>query len=83
VFYVNNEVASVSRNSLQQEYTATPPDYLIQKYKSLASPFYTLDFAELANGCWKILEAGDGSVSGPSEGQNLKSFYRAISVLMN
>jgi hypothetical protein len=83
VFYVNNEVASVSRNSLQQEYTATPPDYLIQKYKSLASPFYTLDFAELANGCWKILEAGDGSVSGPSEGQNLESFYRAISVLMN
>lgn len=34
-------------------------------------------------GSWKILEAGDGSVSGPSEGQNLEVFYRAIYQCLN
>ncbi len=83
VFYVSNEVASVSRNSLQPNYTPEPPSELIDKYSGLPSVFYTLDYAELADGSWKILEAGDGSVSGPSDGQNLESFYRAIFRCLN
>lgn len=83
VFYVGGQVATVSRNSLQPEYTAIPPRELIEKYKWLPSSFYTLDCAELDDGSWKILEAGDGSVSGPSDGQNLESFYRAIYMCLN
>ena len=40
--------------------------------------FYTVDFAELDNGTWQIIEAGDGSVSGLSEGQDYKAFFRAL-----
>lgn len=28
------------------------------------SIYYTIDYAELSDGTWKILEAGDGQVSG-------------------
>lgn len=83
VFYIGGEVATISRNSLQPKYTPEPPKELLGKYKNLPSRFYTLDFAELADGRWKILEAGDGSVSGPSEGQNLEAFYRALYTCLN
>ena len=83
VFYIGNEIASVARNSLQGNFTAEPPEKLLEKYRSLPSPFYTLDYAELADGSWKILEAGDGSVSGPSEGQNLYAFYRVMYHCLN
>lgn len=83
MYYIGNEVASVCRNSLQQDFTAEPPRELIDSYKNLPSPFYTLDYAELTDGAWKILEAGDGSVSGSSEGQDLYSFYRAIYHCLN
>ncbi len=83
VFYIGNQVASISRNSLQPSYTPEPPLDMINKYKDLPSTFYTLDYAELNDGSWKILEAGDGSVSGPSDGQNLEAFYRAIYQCLN
>ena len=83
VFYIGNEIASVARNSLQGNFTPQPPENLLKRYQSLPSPFYTLDYAELADGGWKILEAGDGSVSGPSEGQNLYAFYRALHQCLN
>lgn len=83
VYYVGNEIATVCRNSLQQNFTKEPPKELLEKYKNLHSPFYTLDFAELADGSWKILEAGDGGVSGPSERQDLYAFYRAIYQCLN
>jgi hypothetical protein len=83
VFYVDHEIATTSRNSLQPNYTPEPPIELIDKYRGLPSVFYTLDFAELTDGSWKILEAGDGSVSGPSEGQDLEAFYRALFLCFN
>lgn len=83
VFYIGNQVASISRNSLQPSYTPEPPLDMINKYKDLPSTFYTLDYAELDDGSWKILEAGDGSVSGPSDGQNLEAFCRAIYQCLN
>ncbi len=83
VFYIGGEVATVSRNSLQAQYTPEPPIELIEKYKGLPSRFYTLDFAEVADGSWRILEAGDGGVSGPSEGQDLETFYRTMYICLN
>ena len=78
VFYINHEIATVSRNSGQLSTAATPPKALVEKYCNLPSVFYTVDFAELDNGTWQIIEAGDGSVSGLSEGQDYKAFFRAL-----
>lgn len=78
VFYLNHEPATVSRNSLQADYVPAPPRELIEKYRDLNSPFYTVDYGELADGSWKILEAGDGSVSGLSEGQDTEHFFRTL-----
>ena len=78
VFYMNHEVATICRNSNQAPFTAEPPMDLIEKYKNLDSLFYTIDFAELEDGSWKIVEAGDGQVSGLSVGQDATVFFRAL-----
>ncbi len=83
VYYISHHVASVSRNSCQGNYTPEPPNALIRKYASLDSVFYTIDFAELADGTWKIIEAGDGSVSGLSDQQDRKAFYRTLYYCLN
>ena len=83
VFYSCNEVISVSRNSGQQEYTPEPFKELIEKYKNLPSCYYTVDYAELADGTWKVIEAGDGSVSGLSENQNIEQYFRALYYVWN
>lgn len=81
VFYMNNQIATVSRNSGQPCYTSEPPKEFIEKYRNLPSPFYTVDYAELSDGTWKIIEAGDGQVSGLSDNQDIHNFYRLISVI--
>lgn len=48
------------------------------EYRDLDSPFYTVDYGELADGSWKILEVGDRSVSGLSESQDAEHFFRAL-----
>lgn len=78
VFYMNHEIATVCRNSLQGDFTAEPPQELLEKYKNLPSPYFTIDFAELEDGTWRIIEAGDGEVSGLSEGQNYEQYFRAL-----
>lgn len=78
VFFANHKIISISRNSNQQGYTSEPPMTLIKKYRELNSPYYTVDYAELADGSWKIIEAGDGGVSGLSPGQNMKAYFRAL-----
>ena len=83
VFYVDHKVLSICRNSLQERSTAEPPKELIEKYCELGSIFYTLDFAELEDGSWKIIEAGDGSVSGLSNGQNYERFFSDLYHTLN
>lgn len=78
VFYIDHEIASISRNSGQMQVTAEPPRELVEKYRNLPSVFYTVDFAELADGSWKIIEAGDGEVSGLSDGQDQEAFFRTL-----
>lgn len=78
VFYINHEIATISRNSGQANYTPLPPKELIEKYRNLDSSFYTVDYAELSDGSWRILEAGDGEVSGLSEGQDYVNFFRVL-----
>ena len=78
VFYANHQVISVCRNSNQPGYTGGPPAILIEKYRNLPSPYYTVDYAELLDGTWKIIEAGDGGVSGLSSGQDMEAYYRNL-----
>lgn len=78
VFYINHEVATISRNSGQMEVTAEPPKELIEKYRNLPSVFYTVDYAELKDGTWRVIEAGDGSVSGLCQGQDYEAFFRSL-----
>ena len=56
---------------------------LVEKYKNLPSIYYTVDFAELADGTWKVIEAGDGSVSGLSEFQDAEQYFRALYYALN
>lgn len=83
VFYMNKNIVSVSKNSLQPDYVNNVPNELIEKYKNLPNPFYTVDYAELEDGTWKILEAGDGQVSGLSPNQDAESFFRTINIIQN
>lgn len=78
VFYINNYIATISPNSGQPPYTNKPPENLIDKYRNLSSPFYTIDYAETEDGKWKVIETGDGQVSGLSEFQNAEAFFRAL-----
>lgn len=77
VFYLNNQILSVEKNS-GQSCTPVPPKSIIGKYKNLASPYYTIDFAQIANGSWKIIEAGDGQVSGLSDFQDYREYFNAM-----
>jgi hypothetical protein len=83
VFYINNKVATISRNSGQINTTIYPPKDLINKYKTLSSCYYTIDFAELDDGNWTIIEVGDGSVSGLSENQDYESYFRNLYYALN
>ena len=78
VFYINHEIATISRNSAQAIYTPLPPKKLIEKYNNLDSIYYTIDYAELVDGTWKIIEAGDGEVSGLSEYQDYEQYFRIL-----
>ncbi len=78
VFYINHEVATISPNSVQPSYAPRVPQELVEKYRSLESKYYTVDYAELADGTWRVIEAGDGSVSGLSENQSGENYFRAL-----
>lgn len=78
VFYINHEAATIARNSGQMQVTAEPPKELIEKYRNLPSVFYTVDYAELKDGTWRVIEAGDGSVSGLCQGQDYEAFFQSL-----
>ena len=54
------------------------PQTLLKDTAVFPVPYYTIDYAELVDGTWKILEAGDGSVSGLSPRQEPAVYYRAL-----
>lgn len=78
VFYMNHRVATVSRNSGQSIQTNLVPMNLVNKYSNLESLYYTIDYAELSDGSWKVIEAGDGGVSGLPETLDKKKYYELL-----
>ena len=83
VFYMDGNILSISRNSLQVNYSNEPPIELINKYRNLPSNYYTIDFVELEDGNFKIMEVGDGQVSGLSDNQDYEVYYRAMYNCLN
>ena len=78
VFYACGEPLCYERNSGQMKTTPEPSIECLFSHRGLGSPFYTVDFAELVDGSWKVIETGDGGVSGLSDGQDVGAFYRAL-----
>ena len=74
-FYLFGEVLSVSRNSNQPDNCPFVPMELIERFSGLPSRYYTVDFGELEDGSFTILETGDGQVSGLSPNQCVYKYY--------
>ena len=77
-FYLNGDVLSISKNSNQSRDFNVLPEHLLNKFINLKSNFYTIDFAELKNGDWIIIETGDGQVSDLSPDQFVFGFYDEV-----
>ncbi|MCJ0554048.1 ATP-grasp domain-containing protein [Enterococcus cecorum] len=82
VFYANGKAISIAESVANDEFTTQPPRDLVEKYQHLPSPFYTVDYAELADGSWIVIEAGDGQVSGLSDHQDRVAFMGMLSEAM-
>lgn len=78
IFVVNHKIAGIYKNSHQPEQAQAFPVELLQDYQALDSPFYTIDCAELTDGTWKIIETGDGQVSGLPDGICPVDFFRTL-----
>jgi len=78
VFYFMGEVLSVSKNSNQPVTCPRVPDSLVQKFRSLPSQYYTIDFGELESGVFVIIETGDGQVSGLPHDQDISKYYDSM-----
>lgn len=77
-FYYHNELMILMKSSNQSDACCKPPIELIHKYKILDSPFFTLDFAQLEDDSWIIIESGDGQVSGITDSSQTETFYRML-----
>ena len=78
VFYFLNEAMTIEPNSNQPADASKLPLDIVQKVQNLPSPFYTVDFAEMENGEWMVVETGDGQVSGLGPNQNPFVFYSKL-----
>lgn len=78
VFYLNHEVMQISGASRYESGSSLPPRALLEKYTKLKSPFYTVDYAELDDGSWKVIECGDGQVSGILSEDDIPEFYQKL-----
>lgn len=77
-FFYRNEPILLMKNSNQNDACCKPPVELMNKYKMLDSPFFTLDFAQLEDDSWIIIESGDGQVSGITDSSQTETFYRML-----
>lgn len=81
-FYMKGKLVTVSKNSNQPDDCPFVPIEFVGKFIRLKSNFYTVDFAELDNGNWIIIEVGDGQVSGLSPNQYVFKFYDEIRAII-
>lgn len=77
-FFYRNELMLLMKSSNQSDACFKSPVELINKYKILDSPFFTLDFAQLEDVSWIIIESGDGQVSGITDSSQIELFYKIL-----
>ena len=77
-FYLRGQLLSLFRNSNQPDSCRLVPNEFVEKFTDLPSNYYTVDFAELADGNWVVVEVGDGQVSGLSPKQYRFKYYDDI-----
>lgn len=77
-FYLNGRFISLCPNSGQPQCVPQPSREFVELFSNLPSPFYTVDFAEMPNGDWTIIETGDGQVSGLYACQDYVAFFKEI-----
>ena len=81
-FYLKGRMLSLSRNSNQSDSCPTVPRDFVDKWANLPSNYYTVDFGELTDGSWIVIETGDGQVSGLSPGQFIFKYYDDIRAML-
>lgn len=77
-FILEGRAVSVAANSNQGASRPRVPMEFVNRLTGLDSHFYTVDFAERADGTWIVIETGDGQVSGLSPDQDVFEFYEEI-----
>jgi hypothetical protein len=77
-FFLGGSLLTLAPNSCQGAGCPAPPKEGVSACSRLGSPFYTVDFAELEDGRWTVIETGDGQVSGIAEGQGAMTYYRLL-----
>ena len=78
-FYLNHRILTYSRNSGQHKTCPYPSWGILTSCSNLGSPYYTIDFAELEDGGWVVIETGDGQVSGLASEENLVLYFQKLS----
>jgi hypothetical protein len=79
-FFWEQKLITLQLNS-EQDFNGNKPelDFVKEVGTNITrSKFYSIDFAELEDGSWKVLEAGDGQVSGLATFQNELVFYSIL-----
>lgn len=77
-FYLGGKLLNVCGNSNQPTNVAKPPEELVLACSNLGSLYYTVDFAERADGTWIVVETGDGQVSGLAAAQDPVIYYQVL-----
>lgn len=77
-FYLFGKLLDLTGNSMQFPACPAPPQDLVGRMEGFASSFYTVDFGELSDGSWTVLETGDGQVSGLATEAMPEEFYEAL-----
>lgn len=77
-FYLGGDLLNVCRNLNQPASVAKPPEELVLACSDLGSPYYTVDFAERADGVWIVVETGEGQVSGLAAAQDPVIYYQVL-----
>lgn len=80
--FLQDHQLGLNRNSHQPEEAPAPPRSLLSALNTISAPFYTVDYAELADGSWTIIEAGDGQVSGIAASDEPTRFYETMAELL-
>lgn len=81
IYFLKDKIIDVSPYWEEGDYSKVnkpPLDRFLLIGEKVNSSFFTMDVAESKDGCWSIIELGDGQVSGATKDCNLEEFYKNI-----